>query len=332
MTFQRRHLHSIQILTFALLASSLPYPAFSDDTPITLDTIINAWKAREEKIQTFDLHWWSRHFESASYFAIHNQPRDQRKEDTTFICRYRLAGDAKGRTRFEQQGRQWDTKNGRFADQTTIEVFDGQKSTTLASGGIRGYPYAMVFDKFPQYVVRDHCALPVIVSFRAVKIPNAGFGNCKNLEFDKQSRLTARGKGVDTFVDFEPSMDFLPVRVSETWNGFNDNRAELTEIHYVSNEASGWVPQTWTYTCKDSAGNLLSSDEAKLLKQSINEAVDESEFTLDLPVGTLVQPSVFRSDEDMYLVRAGGRRQIIHRGEFNGENYQQLLESELKEK
>src|SRR6478672_5137693 len=97
----RFSLRTLLILLVLSLQFLLDRPAIADDAEVTLEKIINAWKAREEKVQTFDFRWWSKHFESAD---LDNRGGD----DAAFVCRCRLVGDAKGRIRFESKGREWD--------------------------------------------------------------------------------------------------------------------------------------------------------------------------------------------------------------------------------
>jgi len=321
-----RHL---AILLLTLLNLNLaPRCVHSDDAPITLDTIINAWKAREEKAQTFDIRWRSKHFESASYhFLFQNKQLEERKADGTFICRYRLVGDATRRIRFESQGRQWDGNRGDFVDEWSVDIFDGARTTIFQREGPLWFPFAQVRpDNIIDALLNSNTA-PLVISFRALTISNAAFGNYKNLKLSKDHVLLANGPEVEPRIEFDPATDFLPVRCVSV----NRNRTrEVIEINYTKDDAFGWAPQTWKFSLFDESGKILATDESQVIQRYFNKPVGDVEFAADFPVGTLVQGATAR--EESYIVREGGRRQKIRENDFNGENYKQLLESDPESK
>jgi len=325
--FTIRDLLLVTVIIALGLQFPLQHPAIADDSPVTLDTIINAWKAREEKIETFDFRWWSKHFESAD---LENRGGD----DAEFIRPCRLVGDAKGRLRFEAKGREWDREANEYVNRMRIEVFDGVHSITFTQDRDLTYPDLT----YPQATIRDKGismtsgvlptvsfkleTVPVIIAFRATKIHHA-YTNYQNLEFNEDTGLGTSGRGNHSKVDFDSAKDFMPTRLMMPFN----RGQKQVEIDYARDETAGWVPHSWKYSFTNATGKQIASDEATVMQYSINKPVEENEFKLDYPDGT-----VFNTVQQMYILRADGRRQRVVPGTVSRETYQRLLDSEPDEK
>jgi hypothetical protein len=314
---------TMAVLAIGALTCVFCQNPIADDSPVTLDTIINSWKAREEKVQSFDFRWWSKHFESASYPAISVQPINKPKENATFILRYRFCGDCKGRMRLECKGRDWDQSRGEYISQTTTEILDGEHWVSFSPDGPVGYPYATIDNiKMPRQIPSNWNTLPLLISFRPITVPAAAYGTWK-LRSSKDGGVLTRVAGQDRIVEFDRAKDFLPFRCTST---DRDGRRDEVQIEYANDERHEWFPRSWTLRITDKAGSLLASDEGTVIQHSINEPIEDSEFKLDLPVGTLVQD--IPATGNAYILRANGRKQPVPPVEFNLDIYRQLLEIE----
>ena len=138
--------------------------ARADDKP-DLQKIIDAWKAREKAIQSFDFRWWSKRHESRDT----NPPVDSpvivpqhvvpgnviAKPENDSIWRCRFLADSGGRYLVEEFGHEWISDKGDFVPRHTVIIFDGKSYKYFFDTGRFDYPLWRVTE-IPPGVDPDH--------------------------------------------------------------------------------------------------------------------------------------------------------------------------------
>jgi hypothetical protein len=318
-----RHVLATRLLALVCLALPSFRLASAEDQPVALDTIINAWKAREQKIQSFDFRWWSKHFQSEPNDWAPRGRGDVRPPpcpDSTFVLMYRFATDFKDgqiRTRLDDHGRQWWTvaETGKFFDRTRVELLDRGVEKQFFSNAPDGRPELITRSTPGVLDHHDIRSRAIRLAYRPLTGPIAVFpGQLKLVvDADKIADGTIALEFADAKVWVDPAKDFLPVRYTK--GELKSLRSEM-EIEYALDEKLGLVPQSWTSKQYDSTGKLYVSDTAKVLEYSVNKPLADPDFELDLPVGTRIYDQTSRKE---FIVRAGGQRELVS-AEPNGIN------------
>ncbi len=99
----------------------------------------------------------------------------------------------------------------------------------------------------------------------------------------------------------------------------------LITLKYRQDEKNNWIPASWTNASYYGADTLRSSTTMNVKEFQLGEPLSSELFEIPTPVGTWVRK--YDTDET-YILRNGGEKRKILPGEFNGENYEQLLNSE----
>jgi hypothetical protein len=306
--------------------------ARADDKP-TLQTILDAWKAREKSIQSFDVRWWSKRFESG---ALNIRARVEAAErhvaipqvpDASYIAQYRFLADENGRCRFDEKGQEWVTDKADFASNTHIDIFDGTTRKSRFTGGAPGFPIFSISNNSKNYQGKVLWVYPLTMSFRPIDDQNGVF-NSKRLTFANetlklQNETLFAVNDADVKIWVDPSKEFLPVRYSDAVKGQNQIQIDVAYIH---DESCGWAPHSWIIDLRDARGNLQISESATVTRFSINRPIANSEFELDdFSAGGYVDD---QTKNEQYILRPDGTRRAIPRGKFDANTYQELLKSE----
>jgi len=297
--------------------------SIADDTPVTLEKIIDTWKAREQKITSFDFHWWSKHFESEpdGVPPILLEENPVRRPDATFIAMYRFATDAQNgqlRTRLDERGREWCPSTADFVPSNTVEILDLGIEKRFHPQTLLGYPTLTTKGQVGLIDYHDIRSRPLRLAYRPLHSPIGVFPGQMTL---RKQIDTAEAPALlilehpDAKVWVDPAKEFLPVRYTK--GGPNSLHSEL-QINYAHDEMFGWVPQSWTSTLMDTTGKTYSSDTAKVIEYSINKPLAECVFELELPEGTHVMDAT--SNEE-FIIRSGGNRERIALKELDAANH-----------
>jgi len=330
-----RNLLAASLLPLSLSLLARP-SVIADDAPATVDTITSAWNARQASIESFDFEWWVKRFESGEWNpAVRLDAARKHVEavpppDTTFIATYRYVMD-RGRIRMEYKGKEWSTDKSEFVPKHYVEIFDGniRKSHFLESAS--GFPSASLGGFNNNNTVGKLVWLhPLNMVYRPFD-KAAGIFDSKKLSLKQEMSASESGPVMvlghgegDVWVD--PKRDYLPIRYIVLRDGVKVWQMDLSFNH---DERDGWVPNSWTINQLDRDGKARASESAKVLKFSINKPVADAEFELDLSAGAYVNDI---SAKQVYIVRPDGSRREIKRGEYNGHNYKELLESDPTER
>jgi hypothetical protein len=302
--------------------------ASAEDKSSDLIRVINAWKNREKQIESFDIRWWSKRFESGSFNTggpAPNQAGDHPKPDQTFVVAYRYLMDGQNRIREEERGREWSNDKVEFVPREVAQIFDGTLNHTFYMKDQLGYPSLHIGGNNNDTVGKLVWLHPVNMAFRPFGKSTGIFDEKKLSLDDKPSVIDgvpmwALHDGERT-VMVDPEKEYIPIRCTTVKAGIT--RWEF-DISYAHDENCGWVPQSWTIKYRGPVG-LLVSETAKVLSFSVNKQIADSEFDLDLREGAYVNDY---SKKEQYILRPDGTRRSLAPGEFNGKNYQELLQGE----
>jgi hypothetical protein len=97
------------------------------------------------------------------------------------------------------------------------------------------------------------------------------------------------------------------------------------EVEYNADLQVGWMPITWKVVRFLPDGGLNDSVTANVAEYRVNAPSSGELFELQYPPGTWVRNHV---TNETYIIREGGWKRPVLRGEFDGTNYEQLLNSD----
>jgi hypothetical protein len=301
--------------------------AVAEDAPTT-QAIVDAWKAREQKIESFDVSWWSKRTEAADPRSLVpsnvNPSNVHPKPESAAIWRYHFVMDRpKNRLFFEVIGRQWVIEKGDFIPLHVIETFDGKSYRTFYDVGVNSH---RVFIKdVPTIPKRDYFEFysrPIEVAFGPIIEGIELVPNTNNLVLAKETEpledLRVLIIGDNNFYTFriDPKRDFLPLRCSTT-HGTSD---VITEISYEPNDLVGWVPKSW------SRSGTGYSESATVRQCAINRPIAESQFELDLSGGALLQNNNTKPPS-LSIIYLDGKKRDLKPGE-DSKPFEELLKQE----
>jgi hypothetical protein len=272
-------------------------PAISDDKPVTLENIIEVWKAREQNTKSFDFHWSARRFEDGEtgLFAMNARMAAVRDRaavrdlwvfpqipDAKFIINYRYVSDAKGRIRVEESGQEWSTEKSSLVPRIHLEVFDGANRRSLFLASASGTP--------SDHVWSDSNAVGKLVWLHPVNMVYRPFSKSGGVFDEKTIALTTEkadlgGQPMLVLSDaacqvwVDPTRDFVPVRYLVVRNGATEWQMDLSFTH---DHECGWIPRLWTINLADPAGKPRITESAKVLEYTLNKPIENSEFDTDL--------------------------------------------------
>jgi hypothetical protein len=297
---------------------------------ITIKTIIGKWKERERRTETFDFVWDSEHCEIFQTARLSKRDRlnGQSMPDDIFPRHRRFLSDNRGWTRFEEEGREWDSEKKLYVPKQTINVFQGDAETTFFAHSAHEFPTAHSDTVTINQVDKDVRTWPIRMAFRPFSSHLGAFDLDTLVLADDKAMIQQRPVLVLKFgnstVWIDPAEDFMPVQRTDKVKGVV--RREV-EISYKRDETYGWVPTTWKIDLLDPQNNITWIDSATVTSYSINKAIPDADFKLTLPVGTLVHD--YEKDQIYVLDAAGAKRPDLASG-YDGNKYRQLLESEAK--
>ena len=237
--------------------------------------------------------------------------------------------DAQERTRFEENGKEWAVDKAEFVPHTHVHIFDGKIGKTQFMAGALGFPIALFgghadYSEIPNYWIHPLVA----IVYRPFSYSNGMFPSKTLTLTDKNATVENNpvivldhGKG-DVWVD--PAKDYLPVRYTLRRGGVDLYRMVLS---YKNENDNGWLPQAWTIERLDSNGQTEASESATVAGFAINKPIADSEFELDLSSGAILEHES-NGTITQSIIYPDGKQRPFKPGEFNGKNFQDLLNSE----
>ena len=308
-------------------------PARSDDAP-SLDTILKAWQAREQSTKSFDFRWRSKRFDNGSFQSalLRRQAARNHEGDpvyapeTTYIAKYRFLLDDKDRLRLEHEDVEWSLDKKDYLPRTTVDIFDGSNNKTLFKGGVSEFNVAFIGINQAN-IGKFLWLLPIRLTFRSLTGASSVFDKDKLTLADNSNSSDVDGFIVlhddhlrEVWVD--PTKDYVPVKLFEhRQDGSVIDRMTISHRH---DPVDGWIPQAWTMEVFQKNGQLETSDATTVIEHSINKSASDSDFDLDMSGGAYVRDS----KNGQYILRPDGTKRPILKGEFNGHNFEELMNSE----
>lgn len=308
MSMRHKSSHLLGLLIALSLGVGLG-TAVRGQQPVTLETVMRAWKDRQERVQSARIEWIDREtvprgalsdsWKTAGFTAQELEAKGIRPgaivppRDTTYdeACSVSLDGE---KIRLEREERRWSGREDAFVLSPFISVYDGNVgSTLLPRGGVDQKPQASLGRGYTNYmdgpymravalVYRPFVPRVSPVDLTAFTIsgrqPIANGKACLELE-----RTFSRGVVQRVWVD--PSLQFAPVRCM--FQSQNRITSKLDLVYRRTpggeNALTGWELNTF-----DPTGKLKRANRVQEVKAEINAAVPGSVFRLELPPETVV--------------------------------------------
>ncbi len=331
-TFDRHLLLGLIVTGLLLGCLCAPLPVYGDDVG-GLQEVIAAWNHRQDEIRTFHFSWSGTQFAGkghadAAQLDMSAEPIPPK--DTSFDITMVFAVDEKGRVLLQYDGNTWSSEKNQYVPKTTRDIFDGQLRKVFFPQGVKSFPNLHISNNTASDTARDLRAAAIRMVYRPFDTTMGVFDPSKLAITERKGVVENRqclilSHTQDTqeeMIWVDPSRSFLPLRHTIRRRGVI---AEQTEISYREDPSNGWVPALWNNALLDKDGNTMKSWSGKVTQYQLNEPIPDSTFETDYPPGTYVQNYVTREN---YILREGGGRRPILPGEYKGDNYEEILNSE----
>jgi hypothetical protein len=326
-------------LRFALFVVLFSYDSAKGQTtrPITLDSIKQAWRDREEKYQTVMFVCEGQLFfgkEDPKRFPLLANKRLLIPKDHSFAakCFFALDGD---KMTYKQWGMLFNAETQKWDPAYEIYAFDGEVSKSLrpADENNLHFPQGMVYrGKYNEAAVNTAYCRPILFNFRPL---HPVFGtHLDHYRISGKSGLIDGRKCVllewqqanyrVSTLWLDPGRGFLFMRYSSRYKGNTDHKLD---VHYSELRKGEWLPIGWDIRWYRPDGTLHESFSGKVTQWSTGERMDPSEFRLDFPRGTWVTDR--RNDSELgkyteYIILPNGQHRVITRKDL-GKKYEEIL-------
>jgi hypothetical protein len=299
--------------------------------PITRETVIKAWKDRQENVRTVRLAWTERTTIPRGYVSETNKGESPHRlkdlglepgevvppTDVTFDAASSVSMDGE-KVRLYRDDHQWSGAAKAYTSCPVVSVFDGKSGRDFWSkgrggqfsyplGNIKGGP-ALYIDgpylnavglAYRPFSFRVFIAKPDSLTLTGRKSVLGG-KQCLELE------LAPGGEAVQRlWVD--PTRDYAIVRSFLVVRGRVITRMD---IRYV-NEPKEIRLDGWDSSQFGTDGKLEKAQRVRVTNCEINPPIESSEFDIDFPPGTKVIDQTTPIAPTYYIVRDGGRKRII---------------------
>jgi RNA polymerase sigma factor (sigma-70 family) len=309
----------------------------ADQANAGIDEIVKAWRAREQRVNSFSATWKVKHTYVKG--SLLNPKLPERinpngllvpAEDYTFQgeCALKSQGS---KARYEYQWELWNTQLSKFNPSTQVDVFDGVTNTLfhlrkngLSSASVRPEDYAMPFGMAENRAILlalrpfSLASTGLIFNHLAIgpKQTNVNGVDCMVVQDD-------RGAGFTLWID--PKKGFAIVRCvleEQRWK-----RWELN-VDWDLGDAKEWLPQRWEFVDFDPDGSVRSRSVGFDVRYELNKALPDSTFEIDYPPFTLIIDGKTRKE---YFVSSDkSKREITPQELINAKGDVQKLDAPLK--
>lgn len=265
-----------------------------------MNSVARAWENRQKRVQNFRFKWNDKQFrsEKALVGKAGNGGQQQNPKPDIRDAAYALTMKGSDKMRWLEDNWNLDS-NGVLKKQKSISVTDGQTSKVFDAAGAIRRDQGLVGNA--QAVMRrpSPSMSPILMNYRpfhsllgeltqeAIKTAEMA---PKRASIGDKPCIKASIKLHPTFdrighLWIDPERDYVPMRFSRESGG--RIRYQLDWLNY---EKSGkeWVPTEWKATHFNEDGTIRSSHTCKATERSINGNIDDKEFELTFPPGTLI--------------------------------------------
>ncbi|GEM_PF-5191332 len=317
-----RNLTAFALVSSVALVSSGAHQVLADDEPV--DVTIKAWQGRAARVK--GLEFVSSGMETQSGRKADSARKISARPGVTFANETRFVIDVQGRVLLDYQGKRWSAERAEYLDSRTFTVFDGRTRTDYFPSG-EAFPSAHITQEEASSSTGRHVrTLPIRLVFRPLdgklgvfdpgKLATTGL----KAEVGEARCLILKNGEDQVWVD--PARDYIPLRWYQKRGGVT---YWFIEIDYELDKEHGWMPIKWKNVALNPAGDILDSVTAIVSNYRINRMVPDKEFRVEFPAGTWVQNYI---TEERYIVREGGAKRRVAKGEYDGTNYQTILRTE----
>jgi len=312
---------------------------------VTLDVVTQAWKQTQEKVHSATFQWETRKWIAKGSLTELGSPVARPERDLTHTYKRTLIFK-NGNVRYEDSGPHWDPRQEKWVDNREMYTWDGNSAVRYL--GNRKTPDAMIFDS--NVMLGDSVLSPIQMTFRMFEptwyvfnlqnfeiAPNMDMVDgtrCWNIETARSLMREKISKGrrpLKAVYTVCPDRNYAVVRYMAINEATGVPTLEIGIKQAWNEKASVWVPSEWTITHHGARGPWRTETSA-VLHYSLNEAVSDEKFVVDLPVGTLVSDlrAAKNGEPELYILRAGNEKRVITREEkFRpGATRQELLKTE----
>jgi hypothetical protein len=325
---------------------SLKTPPVNGQPAVTLETISNAWKGRQDRIQSARFTWTERETVTKGYLSnlVGSLPLGQQRlkdmgiqpgevvppQDITYDVPASLCLDG-AKVRYTRDSRQWSAKQKAYVIEPSHMAFDGKIGKTFL-------PVGSSYAPWPQGTIQRrnpnanplHLS-PLVMTFRAFSSEMRVF-DIETLELtgrrsmiDGKSCLELQRQSANHLLQLwvDPTRDYVMVRYLTTKG---QRPSTKIDVSYRQDLGNGWIPEKWDVVMFDSDGKVRESTRAKMNKSQINESVEPEGFDIKFPPGTYVVDYSDPKAEINYIVKEGDNKRMILPNEM-GASYQQIIDS-----
>jgi hypothetical protein len=313
----------------ALLAIEEQQAHCDDGKPITLTTIMSAWKAREREVIAFDFHAVGTEFRPKTTFPAEKlalageRPREKERSvpDTSFRLGLRLAVDRNLRARFDYDGKGLvPDENGSYPDMRSNTVWkDGVQTLFFPFSGL-GYPSGHVSKDSNCLAARSPQTLPLMMVYRPldekIGVFDANKLRLKDSKSDAETEIVLTHGESMLWVD--RTKDFVPTRYRLVSRGVTSRSIDIT---YASDVRFGWVPKSWKQVTSPN-GVISDSCTVDVVDSILGDgAVSDDTFVVTFPPGTWVRDYI---RDESWIVREDGSQRTVLKSE-DGLDYNELI-------
>jgi len=318
------------------------------DTAPTLDTVLVAWKSREQTVRSARFEWSATDTYVVSEASLDpktspeglESPENQKVFSANILRSMVFDGQ---QLRYSLSGKRFaSAANHRLAwvDQKYTLVLGDKAATNHFLNDRRMDPRdspstGTIYseERGRDLISRNYSVDPIVMHYRCLDQKLSNIEGQLSL-MSKAGVVEGRpcwivkedgGRPTEYWVD--PLKDYAIVRVREFSRFVPDRCVVDTEVSYKSDVTAGSVPARWKGTIIDlESGNVRQSGECIVTSYQLNPSIDPGEFNYQYPPGTRVVDRR-QSANDEYLVRSDGTKRIITSEESEAA-YQDLLRTE----
>lgn len=278
-------------------------------------SITAAWKVRGEEIRSFRVEWEDDEFQPKGAMTSLKSEPIMPPKDTVFHLRGSLAV-AGEKIADSHTDYVWSSFTGQCDPSTNRSVFRDRVGKALVRRDGEEYPTGTLNDA-PKNTTNLHF-LPFFMAFRpalrfaGVYDPETAYIRSSYLRDGERVVVvrTSDHGGYAEDVHLIPSDKFKIIK----YESFSRGRQILKmNIQYHPNSEYHWQPSSWTTSWWSPQGKLMWSCSVRVTRCEINIPINEEEFELDFPAGTLVTDI---PKQTMFLALDRDRTRPISRDDF----------------
>ncbi len=279
--------------------------------------LIDAWKHRQESIQSFHFSWLHLNFGKPDT-AMTPLQREFQEAVTLDV-------DGRRRFRIERQGKVMAQEDPVYVPQTTLQLIDGTLEQWFCSR-TDSTPFPLGFVSAAQirpYAGKGWESWPIMWVYRPL---DASLGNLDPTKLSMSTEpeivngrsciVLRQERGANNLVDIvwvDAAREFVPVRFV---NSSKEGIVSLqVDISYAKDANYGWVPASWKFSKMGPNGGIDWSWGTNAIKYKLNEAIAESTFQMNYPSGTFVHDSVTK---EQYILLDNGQKRPVAQSELRG--------------